>query len=58
MKHTIESQLAEVNKIITYWQNIEEAEEFQFPHRLAHAKHNRELYEAIRETLTSVKEKK
>ena len=56
MKHTIDEQLKEVNKIITYWRNIEDYDEYQYNKDFA--KHNRELYESIRETLTSVKEKK
>ena len=56
MKHTIDEQLKEINKIITYWRNVEETSEYE---KLRNrAKNNRELYESIRETLTSVKEKK
>lgn len=55
MKYNIELQLKEVNKIIQYWKNIEEYDEYQF--RRDYAKQNRELYESIRETLLGVKEK-
>lgn len=55
MKYNIEQQLKEVNKIITYWQNKEEYDEYQ--RNKDYAKYNREMYESIRETLLSVKEK-
>lgn len=55
MKYTIDEQLKELNKIISYWRTYEEYE--LYPMGKNYAKYNRELYESIKEMLLSVKEK-